>query len=173
MKRRKFLVMGLTGIGLFVAGCSLRNQNLLNQGKTEPGVFHSLDSIGELLPADENGVMLPAGFKSRIVARSGELPFADSNYIWHPAPDGGATFVTDDGGWIYVSNSEIRNRKGGVGALRGVHCVGRPVAARPVQASACLLQRRAGRESPRSAAGRRRTRRALHGSPLSAWHVSP
>jgi secreted PhoX family phosphatase len=62
--------------------------------------------------------MLPAGFKSRIVARSGELPFADSNYIWHPAPDGGATFVTDDGGWIYVSNSEIKNRKGGVGALR-------------------------------------------------------
>jgi hypothetical protein len=53
MKRRKFLVMGLTGIGLFVAGCSLRNQNLLNQGKTEPGVFHSLDSIGELLPAEK------------------------------------------------------------------------------------------------------------------------
>ena len=118
MNRRNFLTMGLTGMSLFVAGCSFRNQNSLNQGKAEPGVFHSLNSIGELLPADENGVMLPAGFKSRIVARSGELPFAGSNYIWHPAPDGGATFATEDGGWIYVSNSEINMHKGGVGALR-------------------------------------------------------
>jgi len=112
MNRRNFLHMGLTGIGLFAAGCQ--------QGKhlSPPGDFRSLNSIGELLPADENGVMLPAGFKSRVIARTGESPIASSEYIWHPAPDGGATFAADDGGWIYVSNSEVRQNSGGVGALR-------------------------------------------------------
>jgi len=112
MNRRNFLHMGLTGIGLFAAGCG--------RGKYPPpeGVFNSLNSIGELLPADENGVMLPAGFKSRVIARTGESPIASSDYIWHPAPDGGATFAADDGGWIYVSNSEVRQNSGGVGALR-------------------------------------------------------
>jgi hypothetical protein len=37
-------------------------------------------------------------------------------------PDGGATYATDDGGWIYVSNSETPQippaLKGGVGAVR-------------------------------------------------------
>jgi secreted PhoX family phosphatase len=112
MNRRNFLNMGLTGIGLFATGCVLRNR------QPPEDVFHSLNSIGELLPPDENGVMLPAGFKSRIVARTGESPTASSEYIWHPAPDGGATFATDDGGWIYVSNSEIKQNLGGVGALR-------------------------------------------------------
>ncbi len=41
-----------------------------------------------------------------------------SGYNWHSAPDGGATFATPDGGWIYVSNSEMGNRNGGAGALR-------------------------------------------------------
>jgi len=104
--------MGLTGIGLFTAGCVLQKR------QPPEGVFHSLNSIGELQPADENGVKLPAGFKSRIVARTGESPIASSDYLWHPAPDGGATFATDDGGWIYVSNSEVKENKGGVGALR-------------------------------------------------------
>ncbi|MBL4711648.1 MAG: DUF839 domain-containing protein, partial [Gammaproteobacteria bacterium] len=39
-----------------------------------------------------------------------------SDYLWHDAPDGGACFVTNDGGWIYVSNSEIMHH-GGVGAI--------------------------------------------------------
>ena len=104
--------MGLTGIGLFTAGC------ILQKRQPPEGVFQSLNSIGELQPADENGVMLPAGFKSRIVARTGESPIVNSDYLWHPAPDGGATFATDDGGWIYVSNSEVIENKGGVGALR-------------------------------------------------------
>ncbi|MCB1669962.1 MAG: DUF839 domain-containing protein [Pseudomonadales bacterium] len=62
--------------------------------------------------------MLPAGFQSRIVARSGEQPVTSSSYLWHDAPDGGAVFATDDGGWVYVSNSEVGGGKGGVGALR-------------------------------------------------------
>ena len=74
-----------------------------------------LSSIGPLQLSDKNGVRLPKGFTSSIVAVSGQNLFG---YRWHPAPDGGATFATDDGGWIYVSNSEIDKKMGGAGALR-------------------------------------------------------
>ena len=74
--------------------------------------------VGALGEPDDNGLRLPPGFTSRIVARSGEAVSANSDYLWHPAPDGGAVFGTEDGGWIYVSNSEMRGRKGGAGAVR-------------------------------------------------------
>lgn len=74
--------------------------------------------FGPLLPPDDNGLRLPAGCHSRIVARSGQRPTPRSDYKWHGAPDGGATFATEDGGWIYVSNCELGKGNGGVGALR-------------------------------------------------------
>jgi secreted PhoX family phosphatase len=74
--------------------------------------------VGPLRAADANGVCLPAGFVSRIVAVSGERPAPRSSYVWHGAPDGGATFATPDGGWVYANNSERRQGDGGVGALR-------------------------------------------------------
>ena len=43
--------------------------------------------------------------------------FILSNYKWHRRPDGGATFPKNDGGWIYVSNSEVGDKGGGVGAI--------------------------------------------------------
>ena len=61
---------------------------------------------GPLGAADANGIALPAGFTSRVVAVSGS-PVPGTTYVWHGAPDGGATFATPDGGWIYVSNAEI------------------------------------------------------------------
>jgi uncharacterized protein len=78
--------------------------------------------MSALRPADANGVMLPDGFSSRIVARSGLAPVAGAT-PWHAAPDGGATFAAPDGGWVYVSNSELTLTQdgkpaGGVGALR-------------------------------------------------------
>ena len=33
-------------------------------------------------------------------------------------PDGGATFATDDGGWIYVANSEVPDNGGGVSMVQ-------------------------------------------------------
>ena len=74
-----------------------------------------IDQIGPLGEPNADGVRLPAGFSVRIVARTGQevLP---GGYVWHPWPDGGATFARFDGGWIYVSNSEIPV-SGGVGAL--------------------------------------------------------
>ncbi|MET9108860.1 alkaline phosphatase PhoX, partial [Streptomyces zhihengii] len=70
---------------------------------------------GALGAADANGIQLPAGFTSRVIARSGQK-VGSTSYTWHNAPDGGACF-TDGTGWIYVSNSEI-NPSGGAGAVR-------------------------------------------------------
>jgi secreted PhoX family phosphatase len=67
---------------------------------------------------DANGLLLPPGVTSRVVARSGERPVAGSPYTWHGAPDGGACFPTGDAGWVYVSNSELAGGQGGAGALR-------------------------------------------------------
>ena len=64
-----------------------------------------VEGVGPLSAADANGLMLPAGFTSRVVATTGQN-VAGTSHVWHTAPDGGATFATPGGGWIYVSNSE-------------------------------------------------------------------
>lgn len=74
-------------------------------------------NLGPLQPPDGNGVRLPPGFTSRIVARSGQRVVADRPFVWHSHPDGGATFARPGGGWIYVSNCERSGGNGGVGAL--------------------------------------------------------
>lgn len=82
-----------------------------------PVLRSRIAEVGSLGPADENGVRVPPGFRARVLARSGER-VAGTVYPWHYAPDGGATFATEDGGWIYVSNSEAYGDAGGVSALR-------------------------------------------------------
>lgn len=72
---------------------------------------------GALRAADVNGIKLPMGFASRVVARSGSR-VGTSAYTWHQAPDGGATFPLRDGGWVYVSNSEVSSGGGGAGSIR-------------------------------------------------------
>jgi len=76
------------------------------------------DQSYKLLKPDQNNLMLMKGFTSRVVATTGKKPFKGSKYRWHKSPDGGATFPTSDGGWIYVSNSERDENTGGVGAIR-------------------------------------------------------
>src|SRR5690242_10159174 len=56
-------------------------------GSTAPAAPVSLGPLGDV---DENGLRLPEGFTSRIVATSGQ-PVADTGYTWHTSPDGGAT----------------------------------------------------------------------------------
>jgi len=75
------------------------------------------DDFGPLQPPDSNGLRLPPGFSSRVVAETG-MPVPGTGHSWHPNPDGGATFVAGPGGWIYVSNSETTASGGGVGAIR-------------------------------------------------------
>jgi hypothetical protein len=64
---------------------------------------------------DANGIRLPSGFTSRVIARSGQR-VGSTSYTWHNAPDGGACYA-DGTGWIYVSNSEI-NPSGGASAVK-------------------------------------------------------
>ncbi|MBX3617738.1 alkaline phosphatase PhoX [Nitrosomonas sp.] len=107
--RRTLLQYGFLSLGAFAG-------NALLPAFGNAAALHSLlTSQRELLPPDPNGVRLPAGFTSRIVACSNQKIF---DYTWHAAPDGGATFAAEDGGWIYVSNSELDHQTGGVGALR-------------------------------------------------------
>ena len=73
--------------------------------------------FGPIGPPDANNLRLPQGFTSRVVATS-NTQVASTGYTWHPAPDGGATFETGDGGWVYVSNAERSLGAGGVGAIR-------------------------------------------------------
>lgn len=90
----------------------------LGDGGTQgaPQLRSRIASLGALGAPDSNGIRLPPGVTSRIVARSGRV-VSGSSYSWHSAPDGGATFPTTDGGWVYVSNSEASG-SGGVGAIR-------------------------------------------------------
>ena len=82
-----------------------------------PKLKSNLANLGPLGTPDANGLILPDGFTSRVVATTGQAPLPGGSFLWHGRPDGGATFQTPDGGWIYVSNSEIPFG-GGVGALR-------------------------------------------------------
>jgi hypothetical protein len=79
-------------------------------------VFAGDGPYGPLLPPDGNGIQLPRGFRSRVLARAEET-VPGTSYTWHLFPDGGASFARPDGGWVYVSNSEFVF-EGGVGALR-------------------------------------------------------
>jgi hypothetical protein len=82
-----------------------------------PNLRSRIPDIGPLADApDANGLRLPQGFVSRIIAHTGQR-VGGSDYVWHRAPDGGATFITPDSGWIYVSNSEVSGG-GGAGAIR-------------------------------------------------------
>jgi uncharacterized protein len=89
----------------------------LNPGRRSP-----FADIGPLLAPDANGVQLPAGFSSRVIAVVNEPPIpGNPTFLWHSDPDGGAVFRTEDGGWIYVSNSEFRDTTtgGAVGNIPG------------------------------------------------------
>jgi secreted PhoX family phosphatase len=72
---------------------------------------------GSLGAPDANGVRLPKGFSARLIGATGQV-VAGTQYVWHGQPDGGATYGVPGGGWIYVSNSELRETRGGAGAVR-------------------------------------------------------
>ena len=72
---------------------------------------------GALQPPDNLGIRLPSGFSARVVAETGQS-VGNTGFVWHAAPDGGATFPTADGGWVYVSNAEIGQAMGGASMIR-------------------------------------------------------
>ncbi|MBN4063417.1 DUF839 domain-containing protein [Cardiobacterium sp. AH-315-I02] len=115
LAKRQFLKQGLSGLSVCGVGAVWTSGLLV--GCASPKKFDTLavDDFS-LLTADSNGVRLPAGFSSRIIAHSGQAVMNGQNFVWHDAPDGGACFAREGGGWIYVSNSEIVSF-GGVGAI--------------------------------------------------------
>lgn len=129
--RRQLLRRGLVATGVIAAGPALWGagshaaspRSALPAGATgrTSNIPHLADTLHEVTVENDlhTRVRLPRGFTIREVARTGQRPLATSDYIWHQDPDGGATFATGDGGWVYVSNAEASERgHGGVGALR-------------------------------------------------------
>lgn len=97
---------------------------------SHPSSFPSIndDFVPGLLTNMEHGLVLSKGLTARIIAHSGEaVPYQNTTYgdksivPFHALPDFGATFVdtrpSNPGGWVYVSNSEVKNAGGGVGAI--------------------------------------------------------
>jgi len=108
MHRRSFLKISAAGVGASLVGTQLL-------GGVLQGAYAADGAYGPLQSANADGIALPAGFTSRVVAVSGSI-VPGTSYPWHGAPDGGACFPVSGGGWVYVSNSELS--PGGAGALR-------------------------------------------------------
>lgn len=110
MDRRSFLARS-AALGALALG-----DTLLPRALALAGAVPSSQPYGPLGNPDSNGLMLPHGFRSRVVGHTGQrVPGTD--YVWHQWPDGGACFAAPGGGWVYVSNSEI-DPGGGVSAIR-------------------------------------------------------
>lgn len=113
--RQMFWTAGALGASSTLAGCGYSLPGAREQPRA--AAASRFAEIGPLLEPDANGLRLPAGFSSRVIAVSGQ-PVLPSAYLWHTFPDGGATYATPDGGWIYASNSELPGGLGGAGAVR-------------------------------------------------------
>lgn len=112
MDRRSFLKTAVAAASIVPFGSSFwRALGSTSSFVPGPGPY------GPLGAPDANGISLPPGFTARRIARSLD-PVGSTGYRWHAKPDGGATFATQDGGWIYVCNSEVESRQGGAGAMR-------------------------------------------------------
>jgi uncharacterized protein len=106
MGRRSFLASAAAaGVGLGL-GPSFWQTAFATPAPLGPGPYGPIDGR----EPDENGLILPAGFRSRVIARTGER-VPGTAYVWPTAPDGQATFPTADGGWILVTNSEWASRE--------------------------------------------------------------
>ncbi|MCF2533304.1 alkaline phosphatase PhoX [Yinghuangia soli] len=122
MERRNFLRSSVLGAGALAFSGSLWQQAAsAAPAQLAPGPY------GALLAADANGIQLPAGFTSQVVARSGQT-VPGTSYTWHSAPDGGACFA-DGTGWIYVSNAETSSGSGGGASMIRFDSAGTPTAA--------------------------------------------
>ncbi|WP_106398581.1 alkaline phosphatase PhoX [Actinocorallia populi] len=121
MERRTFMRASVLAAGTAAFSGSLMRGALAAPAQIGAGPY------GALLAADANGIRLPAGFTSQVVARTGQA-VAGTSYVWHRAPDGGACFA-DGSGWIYVSNSEAAGSSGGGASMIRFNSAGTPVSA--------------------------------------------
>lgn len=106
--RRALITAGVVAGGVYALGRTFWEEALVTSAEKGPGPY------GPLGPPDENGVRLPEGFRSRVLARGNEPVRAgdDSRLPVRPIyADGQATFATEDGGWILVTNSEVARKQ--------------------------------------------------------------
>src|SRR5918999_2641243 len=103
LSRRAFIQSGLAGGAALAFGPAFWRGAL--EASADPARIGE-GPYGPLGPPDANGVRLPQGFSSRVIARGG-MEVEGTDYTWHIFSDGASTFRTKDGGWILVSNSEV------------------------------------------------------------------
>jgi secreted PhoX family phosphatase len=110
--RRQFIGLGVGAVAVTGLGATFWGDVF---GSTRSATTSPRRGYGPRGPANEHGLRLPEGFRSRLIAR-GREPVQGTGYRWHDASDGMACFPADDGGWILVSNSETL--VGGASAVR-------------------------------------------------------
>lgn len=108
-RRRELLRYGVHALGLIAGG------RLLAGCRNDSDFYRLAANLHE---SDVPHLYIPEGFKARVIARTDEPVLPGGAFRWHAAPDGGAVFAADDGGWIYVSNSEMDDGAGGASAVR-------------------------------------------------------
>lgn len=100
MNRRKFLLLSLASGGALSIGRGFLAPAFA--APAQPG-----DSpYGPLGDPDALGLRLPDGFRSRQI-KQWNVSIEGTTELGNIFPDGSATFPTDDGGWILVSNAEF------------------------------------------------------------------
>jgi secreted PhoX family phosphatase len=110
--RREFIGLGVGGVAVTALGATFWNDIF---GAATHGRVYRGPGYGPRGGPDDNGIRLPAGFSSRVVAQ-GSQRVPGTDYTWHIASDGAAAFPISHGGWILVSNSETT--PGGASAIR-------------------------------------------------------
>jgi secreted PhoX family phosphatase len=112
VRRREFIGIGIGGAAAASLGAVFWDE-LFETAALQP--LRRGRGYGALRAPDRLGFRLPEGFRVRLVARGGEtVPGTD--YQWHLASDGMATFPARGGGHVLVSNSETL--EGGASAIR-------------------------------------------------------
>jgi secreted PhoX family phosphatase len=112
MHRRQFL-SGLAAAPVVIAARPASARVQAESGfRPGPGPYGSLEGR----EPDANGIVLPEGFESRVVAVANE-EVAGTGLVLRNLLDGGETLADGDG-WIHVRNHEGNNGTGGVTAIR-------------------------------------------------------
>jgi secreted PhoX family phosphatase len=112
VRRREFIGVGMGGAAAVSLGAVFWNE-LFDTAASQP--LRRGRGYGGLRAPDRLGFRLPEGFRARLVARGGEV-VPGTDYQWHLASDGMATFPAAGGGHVLVSNSETFD--GGASAIR-------------------------------------------------------